>query len=90
MSELLGGKKEPSDIVLSLLEARLGVSADWLRTGVGDMILPSDLIEESLEHSLIKEEQTEYKFTLDIHGQIAEHNVAIIKRLIKKMLYIFL
>ncbi len=86
----LSGKREPGAINLRLMAPHLGVSLHWLLTGEGNMMLSSDKSGEPLEHALIKEEQAEYNFTLDIHGQIAEHNVAIIKRLVRKMLHIFL
>jgi|GEM_PF-5454747 transcriptional regulator with XRE-family HTH domain len=33
LSELLKGKKLPSDIVLSLIESKMGIRAEWLREG---------------------------------------------------------
>jgi transcriptional regulator with XRE-family HTH domain len=41
MSELLSGKKMPSDILLNLIEIKLGICSEWLLTGKGEMFCES-------------------------------------------------
>lgn len=42
LSELITGKKNPSDIILNLIEIRLAIRSEWLTDGRGDIFLTEE------------------------------------------------
>ena len=68
MSMLLKGQREPSPLLVKLIEAKIGVSAEWLRTGEGNMILPTGVVEEQ---SIYKVDDKDFVTVPQVRGEIS-------------------